>query len=339
MYPVEHSSWDELVNKPANPSSSTRQGHEKSFYLNCDNPLSTTLRLDLSPSKVMKGGFKIAAFGTSTTRLFESNTADICAKRTYHSAEHVLVERDGSFITKSDDIPYEGRKQFQNLSMEIACMVWAQALLDLVYAFIAQEDPSPFNIPEFRFVKLALAMEGSPDGTKKQNGAVFLVEEIIAEEKEGPFRKYLNNVSPIPLTMTCKEDETRAKFLAFSQHVQYWKTKKQVFVSDYQGKEILYRDADQNVHPTSTGGNSLLTDPQISSAQYDKQFCYSNPTNIIMLDRLDPFSPRAIFPPSTKISRQSMRAMSFASGSMFQLTTMPGMNLSMTVNLLGRRAC
>jgi len=237
VYPVENFPWDDLVNKSANRSSLTRQNHEKLFYLNCDNPLSTTLRLDLSPSKVMKGGFKIAAFGTSTTRLFESGTADICAKRTYHTVEHV-VERNGSFITKSDDIPYEGRKQFQNLSMEIACTVWAQALLDLVYKFISQEDRSPFNVPEFRFVKLALAMEGSPDGTKKQNGAVFLVEEVIAEEREGPFRKYLNNVSPVPLTMTCKEDETRAKFLAFSQHVQYWKTKKQVFVSDYQGNEI-----------------------------------------------------------------------------------------------------
>jgi len=91
-------------------------------------------------------------------------------------------------------------------------------------------------------------MESSLDDGK-QNNAVFLVEEVIAEEKQGPFRKYLNNVSPIPLMMTCKEDEDRALFLAFSQHVQYWKTKKQVFVSDYQG------------------GNSLLTDPQISSAQ------------------------------------------------------------------------
>lgn len=237
MYPVVHFSWDALLNESANPSCESRQGNEKSFYLNCDNPLSTTLRLDLSPSKVVKGGFKVAAFGTSTTRLFESNTSDVCAKRTYHSVEHV-VQQNGSFVPKSNDILYEGRKQFQNLTMEISCIVWAQALLDLVYEFISHEDscPPPFNIPKFRFVELALAMEGSPDGTKKQNGAIFLVEEVIAEEREGPFRKYLNNVSPVPLLMTRKEDETRAKFLAFSQHVQYWKTKKQVFVSDYQGK-------------------------------------------------------------------------------------------------------
>ena len=251
MYPVEHFSWDALVNHEStrihNESASRRsesslatgQGHEKSFYLNCDSPLSTILTLDLSPSNVMKGGFKIAVIGTSTTRLFKSNTstADICAKQTYYSVECV-VEENGAYVTKSIDIPYEGRKQFQNLSMEIACTVWAQALLDLVYKFISEEIRSPFNIPKFRFVELALAMEDSPDGMKKQNGTVFLVEEVIAKEKEGRFQKYLNNISPVPLTMTCKEDENRGKFLAFSQHVQYWKTKKQVFVSDYQGKEI-----------------------------------------------------------------------------------------------------
>ncbi|GLB40066.1 putative alpha-kinase family protein [Lyophyllum shimeji] len=76
----------------------------------------------------------------------------------------------------------------------------------------------------------------------------FLLEEVIDTSTEGPFRKYLNNTSPVPLAMETKADEERAKFLAFTQHVQYWKTKKQAFVSDYQG------------------GRSLLTDPQISSS-------------------------------------------------------------------------
>jgi hypothetical protein len=231
-YPVECWSWDDLVIESTKPSSSVGQGHEKLFYLG-QKPLSTTLRLDLSASKVKKGGFKIAAFGTSTTNLFKSNGMDICAKRTYHINERV-IEKNGTLTMESVNIPYDGRKQFQNLSMEITCTVWAQALLDLVYSFISQEGQPPFNLPKFRFVESALAMERSLEDSK-QNNVVFLVEEVIAEEKQVPFRKYLNNVSPIPLMMTCKEDEDRAMFLAFSQHVQYWKTKKQVFVSDYQG--------------------------------------------------------------------------------------------------------
>jgi hypothetical protein len=64
----------------------------------------------------------------------------------------------------------------------------------------------------------------------------FLLEKVIDINMEGTFRKYLNNVSPNPLTMDTKEDEERAKFLAFSQHIQYWKTKQHTFISDYQGK-------------------------------------------------------------------------------------------------------
>ena len=238
-YPVERWKWVDLVNSEP----LIHQEPMKTFYLG-KTPLSTTLQLDLSPSRIKKGGFKIAAFGTSTTSLFESLTQDICAKQTYHVMEKVTVSdsarNGGSLVMKCIDIPHDSRKQFQNLTMEVACIVWAQALLDDVYDFIAEEvgrlGQPPFQIPQFCFVELALAMEVSPDAAAKQKAAIFLVEEVIAEDRQGPFKKYLNNVSPVPLMMAHKEDEDRASFLAFTQHVQYWKTKKQAFVSDYQGK-------------------------------------------------------------------------------------------------------
>jgi len=126
--------------------------------------------------------------------------------------------------------------------MEIACAVWARALLNLVYDFIDKETKRfgriPFNIPRFRFVELALAMEHDSATRGRQNyNSIFLLEEVIAEDQQGPFRKYLNNVSPTPLVMSSPEDDERAKFLSFSQHVQYVKTMKQAFVSDYQGKQ------------------------------------------------------------------------------------------------------
>ncbi|KAF8228633.1 hypothetical protein L208DRAFT_1290489 [Tricholoma matsutake] len=136
--------------------------------------------------------------------------------------------------------------------MEVSCLVWAQALLDIIYDFIKEESdlegPTklPFCIPQLCFVKVAIAIEQSSSTSAKKT--TFLIEEVIDENTEGPFRKYLNNVSAEPLVIETKEDEEWAKFLAFSQHVQYWKTKKQVFVSDYQG------------------GNMLLSDPQISLA-------------------------------------------------------------------------
>jgi hypothetical protein len=241
-YPVERWKWVDLINEPdSQPSLSTHQEPMKTFYLE-KNPLSTTLQLDLSPSRIKKGGFKIAAFGTCTTSLFKSSiTQDICAKRTYHVVERVTVSdspANGSLVTTCIDVLHDSRKQFQNLAMEVACIVWAQALLDDVYDFITKGigrlGKPPFQVPPFRFVESALAVEVSPD----QKAAVFLVEEVIAEDQQGPFRKYLNNVSPVPLMMSRKEDEDHTSFLAFTQHVQYWKTKKQAFVSDYQGKQF-----------------------------------------------------------------------------------------------------
>lgn len=161
----------------------------------------------------------------------------ICAKRTYSAVERV-VEVNGLLTKKTVNVPHEAEKQFQNLTMEVSCLVWAQALLDIVYDFIKEDlDPEgnlPFHVPQFRFVKAAIAIEQSSSSNVKKT--YFLLEEVIDSNVEGPFRKFLNNVSPEPLVMKTKEDEERARFLAFSQHVQYWKTKKQVFVSDYQGK-------------------------------------------------------------------------------------------------------
>lgn len=88
-----------------------------------------------------------------------------------------------------------------------------------------------------QFVDLALGMELQDLDTRGRRWKnVFLIEEVIRGDEQGPFRKYLNNVSPVPLPISCGDDDERAKFLSFSQHVQYWKTKKQAFVSDYQGK-------------------------------------------------------------------------------------------------------
>jgi hypothetical protein len=235
VYPVECQKWTQLLDNAAEPTKISIDKEENNFYL--EKPMTSTLQLDLTTSNIKQGGFKLAAFGTSMPAVFKAGRAEaICAKRTYNAVERV-VEVDGSLMKKVVNVPYEGEIQFQHLTMDVSCLVWAQALLDIVYDFIKEEsgDPTklPFHIPQFRFVEAAIAIEQSSTTTVKKTS--FLLEEVIDKDIEGPFRKYLNNVSPEPLVMETKEDEERANFLAFSQHVQYWKTKKQVFVSDYQG--------------------------------------------------------------------------------------------------------
>ncbi|KAI0293284.1 hypothetical protein B0F90DRAFT_1596380, partial [Multifurca ochricompacta] len=91
----------------------------------------------------------------------------------------------------------------------------------------------PFQIPRMRFVEASLAIECV---TSEFDGArAFLLEEVIGGD-EGHFRKYLNNVLAAPVSFTNEDDEERAEFLTFSQHVQYFKTKKMAFVADYQGE-------------------------------------------------------------------------------------------------------
>jgi len=266
VHPVECRTWIQLVDQDEEPTPSqmsitSKEG--KSFYLG--KPLTSILQLDLAASKVKKGGFKLAAFGTSMPGVFKGEGAEaICAKRAYDAVERV-VEIGGSLTKKVVNLPYDGEKQFQYLMMEVSCLVWAQALLDVVYDFIKEAEDFgnlPFHIPQFRFVKAAIAIEQSSSTSIKKT--TFLLEDVIDENIEGPFRKYLNNVSPEPLVMKTKEDDDRAKFLAFTQHVQYWKTKKQVFVSDYQGKQFTITTPTQLT--LFEGGSTLLSDPQISSA-------------------------------------------------------------------------
>ncbi|KAG6808192.1 hypothetical protein H0H92_005087, partial [Tricholoma furcatifolium] len=208
--------------------------------------VNVVLQLDLSSKKQRTGGFKISSLGTASIPLFNSSDKTaICAKQTYYRKERTVTREDGNTTYVAQNIPHDGRTQAKELTVEIACLVWARALLHLVYRYIEAEivtrGEPPFPIPQFRFVEAALAIEQVEAGKEAQ---VFLLEEVIGGT-EGPFRKYLNNMSPIPLHLLNQQDEERGEFLAFTQHVQYFRTKKQIFVSDYQG------------------GNTLLTDPQI----------------------------------------------------------------------------
>jgi hypothetical protein len=196
-----------------------------------------TLRLDFSPKKQKKGGFKLASFGTASQHVF-GNTFDVCAKQTFYQKRAMTDQVGQDAIEVTHNIPHDGVTQIRSLSMEISCLVWARVLLDLVYKFIekgiALHGEPPFHIPQMQFVDAALAVENNIG--ESTDGRVFLLEEVIGEG-EGRFRKYVNNVSAVPVPFGNGDDKERAEFLSFAQHVQYFKTKKLAFVSDYQGQQ------------------------------------------------------------------------------------------------------
>jgi hypothetical protein len=100
--------------------------------------------------------------------------------------------------------------------------------MDLVYDFIAKESETqsspPFDIPQLRYVKVALAI------AENVTWDTFLHKEVIDDRMDGPFIKYIRNGSAVPIQLAVKEQAHVTYFLAFLQHVQYEQTKKMAFL-------------------------------------------------------------------------------------------------------------
>ena len=138
-------------------------------------------------------------------------------------------------------LPLSPDNQVKELAADSLSIQWAGALLQDVYEFVASYQSGsatlPFAIPQFRFVVSGLAMTNIP-GKGPEEKEVFLVEELI--RSNGPWRKYINNNSSRPCQFSDNENIRRTEFLAFCQHVQYWRTGGLVFTSDFQGEPHPY---------------------------------------------------------------------------------------------------
>ncbi|KAG6914828.1 hypothetical protein DXG01_015087 [Tephrocybe rancida] len=186
------------------------------------------------------GTFKMAWTGLSTVPLFHNASHEICLKKAH------MIDKE-----KCINIFYDGPKQLEQLIVKLNCLGWASALLDLVYALIAEVDECKgcptFEVPQLQFVSAGIAISMDDDKT------VFLVEECILTS-DGTFVKYINNNDPCPRKFANDQPHTlQAQFLTFTQHVQYTHSNEKMFVSDFQG------------------GLSLLTDPQIITVPAPEQ--------------------------------------------------------------------
>lgn len=136
--------------------------------------------------------------------------------------------------------------------------------MDLVYDFIDEQcqllGKPPFEIPDMRFVKTALAVVDAG------NRDIYMIEEMIDEAVDGKFVKYIRNGSAEPFFHGDKNIAHRAEFMAFCQHVQYSKTKSLAFVGDFQGTCVYALRRFPLTIARPSGGKHLLTDPQIITA-------------------------------------------------------------------------
>ncbi|KAI0741877.1 hypothetical protein C8Q80DRAFT_1274231 [Daedaleopsis nitida] len=248
--------------------------------------------LTYTPStKPMQGACKIAFFAVSQPGLEGFGSGGLVIKQAFrHESDSATNQEpnDKSEPSEVDEIEegqcstqaspefslLESGQQVQSLSQEIVCIQWASALMALVYKFIDKAGRPPFPVPELRFVRSALALEADVTGPFRR---VFMVEERIDTRMEGEWCKYINNNSaiPLPCATTSKERQQVADFLTFCQHVQYMRTKKCVYVSDFQGS--LFTLTDPQIITSPELGNNLFASGNISHAfeRFPKQHVYS----------------------------------------------------------------
>ena len=198
------------------------------------------IHLDVKFSKNNRqmGAFKAAFRGTSSKAMSIMHTKDPKSGRYPIMAKAIFqgTHSNGAVVLA------RAPRQLQDLGMEAHCLIFGHAFLNLVYGYVdkwchekgetRQTAKISTGIPNVRFIAAGMGIQQRGG----DNPRVILVEEFI----NGSFTKYINNADAQVLPQRCSDTEAKVigEFLAFSQHVQYWKTKKQVFVTDYQGRLI-----------------------------------------------------------------------------------------------------
>lgn len=185
----------------------------------------------------LKGSFKTAHWGRLTPGSAGVSIDDlarfpwkapVCIKQTYY-----LKSKGPGYSRKS--FRHDPTKEMQLLLAELRCQAWGEGLMGLVYDFVDREvctrGAPPFEVPQMRFVESALMVQ------QHDGGHVLLAEELITQEEEGGFRKYLDNAHATPFEDLGPADLYRAQFLCFAQHVQWEKTQGKAFISDFQGEK------------------------------------------------------------------------------------------------------
>lgn len=143
------------------------------------------------------------------------------------------------------------REESKCLYHEANVLYWVKALLKMTYDYVdrsiqeADEEP-PFKIPRLCFIDagLLLAYAKCPAGPLSGRGKagilslVYLAEELIPMTANG-FIKFIHNGDTACCMFRDPAINKIAEFLSFMQHVQYMKTRGQVYISDYQGSSQL----------------------------------------------------------------------------------------------------
>ena len=173
VYPTAYVTFSELIT------------HVRVFDAigDCSGSLAFTLMYNLK-AKPKYGAFKQANFGYVDRPALWNSTL-VAIKQCFYMSPTTGIQ-----------VLYDKHSQLTKLTAELNCLRWASALMGIVYNFIDKHKTSSglspsFLIPEMDFVKSVLVIS-------ETNQEVFLLEEVINKEVEGPFIKYIGNGSVKP---------------------------------------------------------------------------------------------------------------------------------------------
>ncbi|KAJ3979928.1 hypothetical protein F5890DRAFT_1420575 [Lentinula detonsa] len=109
--------------------------------------------------------------------------------------------------------------------------MWAISILDHsknYVSFLDEKNPCPLPIYDLCFVPTAMALV-DPKGSKEATS--FIIENHIT----GTWQKFIGNANAIPLMASGEEGYEHAQYMSFLQHIQFEKTRRLAYISDWQG--------------------------------------------------------------------------------------------------------
>ncbi|KAG2035985.1 hypothetical protein BDR03DRAFT_1012103 [Suillus americanus] len=205
------------------------------------------------------GGFKTVNAGWLTL----TAPPKTCLRSVTHHKVVVKCPFDKIFSTNVKAGPYKVGQysltdELWKLFREASILYWSESLLKLTYNFINHSIASSPEPPPF--------MGGSKPGAKTgSTRAVFLLEELI-EGGDDIFVKFIHNMDANPLLNELDYGYDMAEFFVFTQHVQYVKTGKLAFISDYQGSTVLLTDPQILTHPSVSNGCDIFGEGNIEAS-------------------------------------------------------------------------
>ncbi|KAJ7191512.1 hypothetical protein GGX14DRAFT_701589 [Mycena pura] len=221
------------------------------------------------------GAFKTAQLGYLTLSpiahhgLGQQSNEKVVSKRPYTNGEQT-----GS---RFQIARFDSQDEYKAILMEANVLQWSTSIFglsdDFIQNFITHNGQPPFKILYPRFIHAGVALVHSAlpavSSSKSTSNVArsYLVEELIDGHRDN-FRKFIANRSAKPLASVLAEAELAhvAEFLSFTQHVQYWKTKAMVYLSDLQGTVDLLTDPQIMTTPELANGADLFGEGNVAAA-------------------------------------------------------------------------